>query len=157
MAETRRFYQPVAVNGALAVSGAITASGGVGAVASTGAITTSSATGGLGFATGAGGTVTQITSRTTGVTLSKPVGQIVTDTTSLAAGAEAAFTVTNTLVAATDVVVCCITAGGTGTPFAYVSTEAAGSFAITITNLHASTADTSADTINFAVIKGVIA
>ena len=29
MAETRRFYQPVAVNGALTVSGAITASGGL--------------------------------------------------------------------------------------------------------------------------------
>ena len=40
--------------------------------------------------------VTQITSRATGVTASGYMGAITTDTTSLAAGAEATFTVTNT-------------------------------------------------------------
>lgn len=112
-------------------------------------------TGALGYVTGAGGAVTQITSRATGVTLSKLTGQITTDSTSLAAAAEATFTVTNTLVAATDLILLNITPGGTGTPHAYVSAVAAGSFDITITNLHAATADTSADVINFAVIKGV--
>jgi hypothetical protein len=114
--------------------------------------------GGLGYATGVGGTVTQITSRTTGVTLSKLCGSIITDASSLAAAGEAKFTVTNTLVAATDVVVCCLkTDSATGTSLAYVSDVADGSFEITITNLHASTADTSASTINFAVIKAVAA
>jgi len=112
---------------------------------------------GIGYSAGAGGVVTQATNRTTGVTLSKATGQITTNTTSLAAGAEAEFTVTNTLVGATDVIILNITPGGTGTPFAFVSTVAAGSFKITVTNLHASTADTSADVINFAIIKGVIA
>ena len=120
-------------------------------------IKSSHATAGIGYATGAGGAVTQITSRSTGVTLNTICGQITTDTTSLAAAAEATFTVTNSAVAATDVVVVSITPGGTGTPMAYVSSVAAGSFAITISNLHASTADTSADVINFAIIKGVAA
>lgn len=125
---------------------------------SSGGITTSGPTGtGLGYSTGAGGTVTQITDRSTGVTLSKLSGQITTHNASLAAGAEAEFTVTNTTVAATDVIVLNITPGGTGTPFAYVSNVAAGSFKITVTNLHASTADTSADVINFAVLKAVSA
>lgn len=121
-------------------------------------ITTSGPTGaGLGYATGAGGTVAQGTDRTTTVVLSKLSGQITTQATSLAAGAEVSFTVTNTTVAATDVVVLNITPGGTGTPFAYVSTVGSGSFQITLTNLHGTTADTSADVINFAVIKAVAA
>ncbi len=107
----------------------------------------------MGYASGAGGAVTQLTNRTTGVTLNKLSGQITTNNASLAAGAEAEFTVTNSEVDATDVVVVNITPGGTGTPQAYVSTVADGSFKVTLTNLHATTADTSADVINFAVIK----
>lgn len=123
-----------------------------------GQILQTSATKAIGYGTGAGGTVTQVTSRATGVTLSKPVGQIVTDATSLAAGAEATFTVTNTLVAATDVVVVCAKGGQTaGTSVPVVSAVAAGSFDITLTNLHAATADTGAMTINFAIVKGVAA
>lgn len=113
---------------------------------------------GVGFVTGSGGAVTQLTNRTTGVTLSTICGSITTDSSSLAAGAEAEFTVTNTLVAATDVVIVCLkTESATGTSLPFVSTVAAGSFKITLTNLHASTADTSASVINFAVIKSVAA
>ena len=127
------------------------------AIATTSTVTSSSATAGSGYSTGSGGAVTQATDRSTGVTLSKPCGQITTNAASLAAGAEAEFTVTNTLVAATDVIALSIIPGGTGTPQAYVSSVAAGSFKITVTNLHASTADTSADVINFALIKAVAA
>ncbi len=112
---------------------------------------------GIGYATGAGGAVTQITDRSTTVVLSKLTGQITTHNASLAAGVEASFTVTNTTVAATDTIVLSIIPGGTGTPFAYVSSVAAGSFQITVTNLHGTTADTSADVINFAVLKAVAA
>lgn len=110
--------------------------------------------GAIGYAPGAGGTVSQITSRATGVTLSKLTGQITTMTSSLAAAAHADFVVTNTLVAATDVVIANITSGGTGSPRVDVVAVAAGSFNLRVTNDHASTADTSADIINFAVIKG---
>lgn len=129
-----------------------------GNVASAGSFLSTCATAASGYATGAGGAVTQGTSRTTGVTCSKPCGAITTHTESLAAGAEATFTVTNTLVAAGDVVVVSLkTPSATGLSFPFVSTTAAGSFNITLTNLHATTADTSASVINFAVIKAVAA
>jgi hypothetical protein len=101
------------------------------------------------------GTVTQITSRATGVTLSKLAGTITTDATSLATGAEATFTVTNSKVAATDTVVCCVKSGGTtpGSTQAAVTAVAAGSFDITVNNLHASVADVAALVINFMVLK----
>jgi hypothetical protein len=121
-------------------------------------LTCTGPTGGLGYATGAGGAVTQITNRSTGVTLSKVTGAITTDTTSLAAGAAAEFTVTNTAVAVTDVVVVAIRSGATTTQtLVRVSTVAAGSFKIVVENNHASTAETGAIIINFAVIKGVAA
>lgn len=111
----------------------------------------------LGYGTGAGGSATQTTNRSTSITLNTVCGKITTDTTSLAAAAEAEFKVANSAVAAIDVVAVSITPGGTGTPFAYCSGVAAGAFSITLTNLHAATADTSADVINFVVIKGASA
>lgn len=127
-------------------------------VTATGAISSSSASLGIGYATGAGSTVTQITSRATTVVINAICGSIQTDVSSLAAGAEAEFTVTNSAVAATDVIVLSLKQeSSTGTTLFFVSTVAAGSFKITGTNLHASTADTSASIINFAVIKAVTA
>lgn len=99
--------------------------------------------------------VTQTTNRSTGVTANGYMGAITTDTTSLAAGAEATFTVTNNKVQATSVVVISLqTPSATGTSIAYVSTTAAGSFNITLSNLHAATADTSASVINYLVLNG---
>lgn len=116
-------------------------------------------TAGVGYRTGAGGAVTQITTRSTGVTLDKLCGTITTDATSLAAAAEATFVVTNAKVAAADVVVVCVKSGGTtpGSTIAVVTAVAAGSFSITVTNLHSATADTAALVINFVVIKSVAA
>lgn len=101
-----------------------------------------------------GGTVTQITNRTTAVTLNKATGVITTDDASLAAAAEATFVVNNSTVRATDVVAISLQdAGATGTVQAYVSDVADGSFSITLTNLHASTAATNSAVINYAVIR----
>ena len=122
-------------------------------------LTSASPSAGVGYTTGAGGAVTQITSRATGVTLSKITGQITTDTTSLAAEASAKFTVTNTLVAATDVVVVSFSnAVGLNTDV-IVTDVAAGSFELTVVNgnVAAGTAETGAILINFAVIKAVAA
>jgi len=58
--------------------------------------------GGLGYATGAGGTVTQITSRTTGVTLNKLCGNITMFSAAQAANALVTFTLTNSFIEATD-------------------------------------------------------
>jgi hypothetical protein len=124
-------------------------------ITASGSITITGSTVASGYATGAGGAVTQATNRSTGVTLSKPCGVITTHNASLAAAAEVTFTVTNTLVASTDTVIVSNASTTTGTPFAFVSDVSDGSFDITLTNMHASTADTSADVINFAVIKAV--
>ena len=97
-------------------------------------------------------TVTQATNRSTGVTLNATAGQITTDATSLAAAAEATFTVTNSYVTAKSVVLISHASGGAGTPMVFVSAVAAGSFDITMTNLHASTANDAASVINFVVI-----
>lgn len=110
----------------------------------------------LGVLTNSSDTVTQATNRTTAVTLNARSGTIVTNAASLAAAGEAEFTVNNTEVAAGDVVLVSLQVESTtGTSLPFVSTTAAGSFKITLTNLHASTADTSASTINFVVIKAI--
>lgn len=112
----------------------------------------------LGYAPGAGGTVTQATNRTTGVTLNKSSGAITTNNTSLAAGATARFTVTNSQVAATDTVSLSIKSGATTDQTdVKIGAVAAGSFDIIVANRHASTAETGAIVINFNLIKGVTA
>lgn len=127
-------------------------------VAATGAITSSSASAGIGYATGAGCAVTQATNRTTGVTCTGVSGAITTNTASLAAEGTAKFTVTNTSVALGDVVVVSQRSGsdGGGT-LVEVTTVAAGSFQIAVHNgnVAAGTAETGAIVINFVVIKAV--
>jgi hypothetical protein len=112
---------------------------------------------GVGYATGAGGTVTQITSKSTGVTLNKTCGQITMQAAALAAGAKIAFTVTNSTVAATDVVVVNVVSGGTANAYrANVVAVAAGSFAVAIENITAGSLS-EAPVIGFAVVKAVTA
>ena len=130
-------------------------------VASTGALTSSGATGsGIGYATGAGGAVTQATNRTTGVTINKLAGQITTNNASLAAEASARFTVTNSTVAIGDCVIVTQQSGAVGVMTdVWVDSVAAGSFVIVVANNNAAagTAETGAIIINFAVIKSVAA
>jgi len=117
------------------------------------AAVTSSGTAGVGYATGAGGTVTQATSRTTGVTLNKTSGAI---TLFSAAGSATAatFTVTNSTVAATDVIIL-NQKSGTDLYDLMVTAVAAGSFNITFRTTGGTTTET--PVFNFAVIKGVSA
>ena len=104
----------------------------------------------LGYTTGGGGTVTQGTSRTTGVTLNKPSGAI---TLFSAAGSTTAatFTVTNSTVAATDVIIL-NQKSGTDLYDLMVTAVASGSFNITFRTTGGSTTET--PVFNFAVIKG---
>lgn len=105
---------------------------------------------------GPGGAVTQITSSSTGVTLNAKRGQITTVALTTAAGAEERFTVTNSKVAAVDIVVVGTTYAGAGTPAISVVATAAGSFDIVITNLHAANALNEVVVVNFMVLKGAI-
>ena len=90
---------------------------------------------------GAGGTVTQATSKSTSVTLNKPSGQITTHNSALAAGATVTFTCLNSYVSATScVVVSGIYAGGASYPANYqidATQLAAGYFTVRIKNLSA--------------------
>jgi hypothetical protein len=108
-------------------------------------------TGGLGYGTGSGGVVTQVTSRTQGVTLDKTNGAI---TLVSAAGTTAwqSFTVTNNKVAATDTVIV-NQKFGTDLYMIHVTNLAAGSFQITFATTGGTT--TEQPVFNFAVIKAV--
>ena len=113
----------------------------------------SSGTAGVGYVTGAGGTVTQATSRTTGVTLNKTTGAI---TLFSAAGTTTAatFVVTNSTVAATDVIIL-NQKSGTDLYDLMVTAVAAGSFSVTFRTTGGTTTET--PVFNFAVIKAVSA
>lgn len=112
---------------------------------------------GLGYVSGGGvgGTVTQITNRSTGVTLNKLSGQITGDATSLAANAFATFIVTNSFVGINDTIALSVQSGPTAnTSIFTVAAVAAGSFSIKISNINTATADTGVPILNFNVIKG---
>jgi hypothetical protein len=113
----------------------------------------STGTAGIGYSTGAGGTVVQATNRTTGVNIDKTTGSI---TLFSAAGTTAAttFTVTNNTVVATDVIIL-NQKSGTDLYDLMVTAVAAGSFNITFRTTGGSTTET--PVFNFAVIKGVAA
>jgi hypothetical protein len=113
----------------------------------------SSGTAGIGYSTGAGGAVTQGTSRTTGVTLDKTSGAITLFSAAGSATA-ASFTVTNSTVAATDVIVLS-QKSGTDLYDLMVTAVAAGSFNITFRTTGGTT--TEQPVFNFAVIKAVAA
>ena len=91
------------------------------------------------------GTVTQGTSTTTTVVLSNPSGAITCFTSTLAAVTSISFTVTNTFCTASSVVLANIcnysgTYETNGIPVVAVSTVAAGSFKIEVSNAHSSNA-----------------
>jgi hypothetical protein len=112
----------------------------------------------LGYATGAGGTVTQATSKSTGVTLNKACGAITMNAAALAAAAVVEFTVTNSTVAATDTININLKSGATtSTAYRYwISGVAAGSFKVCVENRSAGSLS-EALAFNFAVIKAVAA
>jgi hypothetical protein len=145
-------YKPLQLNpqgGAVSAGGALTAP----SLAVTGALT-SSGTAGVGYAAGAGGSVTQLTSKSTAVTLNKPAGQITMNGAALAAGAEVWFVVNNSAVAAGDVPVVAIQSVGTAGSYQVgVGAVAAGQFTVVLTNLSGGSLS-QALVLNFVVIKG---
>jgi hypothetical protein len=113
------------------------------------------ATATLGYKAGSGGTVTQATNKTTAVTLNKINGEIVMNGAALADDATAAFTLTNSTIAATDVVI--VNVASVGTAGAYqvtVGAVAAGSCSISVLNVSGGSLS-QAIKLNFAVIKAV--
>ena len=107
--------------------------------------------------TGTGGTVTQATSRTTGVTLNKPCGQITLfGPTTIAGHSNQEFTLTNSFIGANDVVVVCIKSGITSGQYTVgVTAVAAGSCKISIQNVNNAVTPSDTPVITFIVIKAV--
>ncbi len=126
-------------------------------VVSSGRIVSTSPTAGVGYATGAGGAVTQATDKSTAVTLNTATGAITMNNASLADATNVSFTVTDSAVAATDVVVVNHKSGGTlGVYQVEAHTIAAGSFKIMVRNVSGGALG-EALVLNFAIIKGVAA
>lgn len=128
-----------------------------GNVFATTSILTNGATNGIGYSGGAGAAVTQATSRTTGVTINNVCGRITLFSTTTTAGTFASFTVTNSAVASTDVVIVNIGSGATADRYGVLVTAvSAGSFRVQIHNI-AAVGVAEAPVLNFAVIKAVSA
>ena len=106
---------------------------------------------------GTGGTITQATSRTTGVTLNKLSGQITLfASTAISGHASNEFTLTNSFIDATDVVHVCFASGLTGASYGVtVTAVSAGSCKITVSNFSNSATPSDTPVLNFVVIKGV--
>lgn len=113
----------------------------------------SSSAGATGYAPGAGGSVTQATNKTTAVTINKLTGRITTASSSIAAGSTAAFTVNNSLVGPSDVVIINTDSVVTETYTAVAERVSSGSFLICLRN-HTGSARSDVITLNFVVIKG---
>jgi hypothetical protein len=147
---TSLFASPPAIGGTTASTGRFTTVTGTTSILSSGA-------GGVGYSTGAGVAVTQLTSRTTAAptTGNKTSGAVTLFTAAPVVGTYFSFTVPNTAIAVTDTVVLSVR-GATNTYVASVTAiTAATSFQVTM----ASVAGTASDTpiVNFTIIRGVSA
>lgn len=125
-----------------------------GAVSSAASILSSSASGGLGYKTGAGGTVTQITSKATTVVLNTICGQITMNNAALLASTTVAFTLTNSTIAATDVILFNHVSGGTVGSYLINGQCAAGSATVDVRNISLGNLS-EAVVLTFIVIKAV--
>ena len=92
---------------------------------------------GIGYGTGAGGTVTQLTSKATGVSLSTVTGEITLNNAALAAATVVSFVLTNTAIAAGDTVLVQHVSAGTVGAYTCTAVAAAGSATIYVRNASA--------------------
>lgn len=89
----------------------------------------------LGYTAGAGGQVTQATSKSTGVTLNRPSGWITMNNASLAAGASVTFTLTNsTITGSSNVLVSHIFTGTAGAYICQCNNTSSGACDISVYN-----------------------
>lgn len=156
---TSKFTVSKAGNTSIAGTLAVTSTSSfTGAMTSSSSIKSTSASGGIGYGTGAGGTVTQATSKSTGVTLDKVCGEITMNNATLNRETAVSFTLTNSAIAATDVVIVNIKSGATVNAYnVSVTAVGAGSCRIQVHNLLGGTDLSEAIVLSFAVIKTVAA
>ena len=114
------------------------------------------AAGGLGYGTGAGGTVNQATDKTTAVTLNKSCGTINMAATSLAAGARVVFIFNNSFIQQNDNLLVSVSGIGVGNVYnVNVAQINAGNAVLALTNTSAGALATNV-ILNFTVFKGAV-
>jgi hypothetical protein len=110
----------------------------------------------IGYAATAQSTVTQLTDKSTGVTINASAGQITMSNAALGATTNVAFTMTNNKISAKDLVIVNV-AGGVASNVTYncwVSGHTAGSCAFVLRNISAGSLS-EAVVLNFAIIHCV--
>lgn len=128
-----------------------------GAVVAASSVLSSSPSGGVGYSAGAGCAVTQATDKSTGVSCAGMSGAITTNNANLASATAVGFTVTDTSIASTDVVIVNIVSGATANSYTVtVDALTGGSFHISLRNFTGGGL-AEAVVINFAIIKAVVA
>jgi hypothetical protein len=141
-------------------SGSLVVTGGLGVSGSSyhGGSVLITGTGGLGYGTGSGGTVTQATTsgKATGVTLSKTNGQITLAANALAASTTVEFLLTNTTIAATDILVLNHVSGGTAGSYTLNAQANTGNAKIQVRNVSLASLS-EAIVIGFVVVKAATA
>lgn len=105
----------------------------------------------LGYTTDAQGTVTQATSKSTGVTLNKSAGQITMNNAALASVTNVTFTLTNSFISANDILILNVASGTAGAYNCWVSGLTTGSATVTLRNISGGSLS-EAVVINFALI-----
>jgi len=134
----------------------IGAATGTGLAATTAITSSGSAGGGVGYATGAGGTAVQGSSRTTTVVLNKLCGTFTMFSAAQAAQAIVTFTLTNSFIAAGDFILIQHISATNGGAWQFSVVAGAGSCTITVRNVSTGSI-TEATPLRISVIKGVTA
>ncbi len=122
-----------------------------------GHILSNQATAGIGYGTGAGGAVTQSTNKSTAVTLNAPTGLITMNNATLNSATIVSFTLQNSVVAATDLIVAMHESGGTLGSYTINSRATGAGFAAIDVRNNTGGNLSEAIVIRFAVIKSVSA
>jgi hypothetical protein len=149
----------IITNGALITPGStvntnIVTTGNV-TVTGTGGVSSNNS-GKIGYGTGSGGTVTQLTDKTTGVTLNKASGEITMAGTQLNGDTTVSFTLTNSVIANTDVMIINQVGGGNIGEYTFNAVCNSGTANIAVHNM-TNTNRSDAIVLRFAVIKGAVA
>jgi hypothetical protein len=114
------------------------------------------ATSALGYGTGSGGSATQATDKTTGVTINKANGRITMNAAALAADTTVSFTLTNSTIASTDQIILNHASGGTAGAYLLNAQAGSGSAVVNVRNITGGSLS-EAIVIGYAVVKGVTA
>jgi len=104
-------------------------------LAVSGLLTSSSPTAGIGYATGAGGAVTQSTDKSTTVASNTITTAITLNNAALAASTTVGFTFTNTTISGTDTVLCTHQSAGTSAAYNCNAFPGSGSAVISVRNV----------------------